>query len=35
LISAGADPNILDNEKYSSLGIAIREEKFKIAYKLI
>jgi hypothetical protein len=35
LIESGADPNLLDNEKFSSLGVAIREERYKIAYKLI
>ena len=27
--------NELDNNNYSALGIALREEKFKIAYKLL
>lgn len=35
LIDEGADPNVLDKDKFSALGLALREEQFKCAYKLL
>lgn len=35
LMEEGADPNILDKDKFSPLGLALRDEHFKCAYKLI
>lgn len=35
LLDNGANPNILDKDKFSPLGLAIREENFKASYKLL
>jgi hypothetical protein len=35
LINNDANPNLLDKDKYSPLGIALREDNFKAAYKLL
>jgi len=35
LVEEGADPNILDKDKFSPLGLALREENYKAAYKLL
>jgi hypothetical protein len=29
------DLNILDKDQYSALGMSMREEKFRIAYKIL
>lgn len=31
LLKGGAEPNLLDKDNFSPLGIALREESFKIA----
>lgn len=34
-MNAGADPNILDKDKISAIGLAIRDNKDDVAMKLL